>query len=381
MSVTIHGECDQRFRAVRTAFAENFEAGKEVGACFAATINGQPVIDLWAGHADAERTRAWERDTIVNVFSTTKAMTALCAHMLVDRGQLDLDAPVTRYWPEFAQAGKGTMPVRYLLCHQAGLAAIREPLSIETFYDWERMTRVLAAEVPWWEPGTGESGYHALTFGYLIGEVIRRITGKTVGAFFRDEVAGPLGADFYIGLGASEDRRIAEIIPPAPQEAAAVAIDPESMLGKVMMNPPMAPQLANTRPWRGAEIPAANGHGNARSIARVMAALACGGTLDGIQLLRPETLAKAIEVQSDGPDRVLRIRFRWALGFMLPSPDLPIGLSPNPRTFGHGGWGGSLGFADWDARVSWAYAMNKMAPGTTGDSRAAGPLTALYAAL
>jgi CubicO group peptidase (beta-lactamase class C family) len=381
-AVTIGGDCDRRFGAVRDAFAGNFEAGREIGASFAATIDGELVIDLWAGHADAARTRPWERDTIVNVFSTTKAMTALCAHMLVDRGLLDLDAPVARYWPEFAQSGKQSLPVRYLLCHQAGLAAIRRPLGKGAFYDWSAMIESLAGESPWWEPGTA-SGYHAMTYGYLVGEVVRRVSGKTLGNFFREEVAGPLQADFHIGLPTTEDHRVAEMVPPSADEAVAAAADgepdPESLLGKVMMNPPLAPETANEPAWRRAEIPAANGHGNARSVARVMAALACGGTLGKVRLLGERTLARAIEEQWFGKDLVLPLQMRWGLGFMLSSPVLPLG--PNPRTFGHGGWGGSLGIADLDARVSWAYIMNKMSPGTTGDTRVAHALAALYAAL
>ena len=226
------------------------------------------------------------------------------------------------------------------------------------------------------------SGYHALTYGYLVGEVVRRISGKTVGAFFRDEVAGPLGADFHIGLPPTEDRRVAELVSPSAEEAAKSAtatIDPESLLGRATRNPRLTPEMANTRAWRAAEIPAANGHGNARSVARVMAALACGGSLDGVRLLGESTLARAIQEQCYGKDLVLGFPIRWGLGFMMVSPHLPLG--PNPRTFGHGGWGGSLGFADLDARVSWAYVMNKMAPGTIGDTRAAGPLMALYASL
>jgi CubicO group peptidase (beta-lactamase class C family) len=382
MTTTIHGTWDPRFAAVRDAFAANFEAGREVGASFAATVDGAFVIDLWAGDADAARTRPWQRDTIVNVFSTTKAMTAICAHVLVERGLLDMNAPVAHYWPEFTQAGKATLPVRYLLSHTAGLAAIRQPLADGAFYDWQQMVDALAAERPWWEPGSA-SGYHALTFGYLVGEVVRRISGKTLGTFFRDEVAGPLGADFHIGLAATEDGRVAELVPPTPDEnaaaGAAARVDPESLLGKATRNPPLTPEMANTRAWRAAEIPAANGHGNARSIARVLAALACGGTLEGVRLLSETTLARAIEEQCYGKDLVLGFPIRWGLGFMMASPDLPLG--PNPRTFGHGGWGGSLGFADLDARVSWAYVMNKMSPGTTGDTRVAGPLMALYGAL
>ncbi len=381
-SPIVHGDCAPRFASVREAFAASFAAGREVGASFAATLDGEMVVDLWGGFADAAHTRPWGRDTIVNVWSTTKAMTTLCAHMLVDRGLLDLDAPVARYWPEFAQGGKEAMPVRYLLSHSAGLAAIRRPLPPEALYDWERMTSMLAAEAPWWEPGS-VSGYHAMTFGFLVGEVIRRVSGKTLGEFFRREVASPLAADFHIGLRVAEHGRVAEMIPPSVAESeatgGAASIDPESMLGKVMRNPAITPAIANRPEWRTAEIPAANGHGNARAVARVMAALACGGAVAGVRLLGDRTIARAIEEQSRGKDLVLGFPMRWAVGFMLTSADLPLG--PNPRTFGHGGWGGSLGFADLDARVSWAYIMNKMSPGTTGDPRAAGPLAALYAAL
>jgi len=377
----IHGECDARFAAVRDAFAASFAAGREVGASFAATVDGLMVVDLWGGHVDAARRRLWERDTIVNVFSTTKAMTALCAHLLADRGLLDLDAPVARYWREFATAGKERIPVRMLLSHTAGLAAIRQLVSLDALYDWERYAAAIAAEAPWWEPGTA-NGYHALTFGHLVGELIRRISGKSVGQFLRDEVTTPLGADFHIGLPAAEEGRCAEMVGPTAAENAAAgvgAFDPGSLRAKVLGNPALRPEVANTSAWRRAEIPAANGHGNARAVAHVMAALACGGALDGVRLLRPESIARAIEVQAYDRDLVLGFRIKWGLGFMLASSELP--LSPNPRAFGHGGWGGSLGFADLDARVSWAYVMNKMAPGTAGDTRGFALMAALYGAL
>ncbi|HYY06123.1 MAG TPA: serine hydrolase domain-containing protein [Candidatus Limnocylindria bacterium] len=379
---TIHGRCDPRLVAVRDAFAANFAAGREVGASFAATVEGELVVDLWGGWADAAQTRPWERDTIVNVFSTTKAMTALCAHILVDRGQLDLDAPVARWWPEFAQGGKERITTRHLLSHTAGLAALRRSLPTEALYDWTRMIEALAAEAPWWEPGSA-NGYHALTYGYLVGEVVRRIAGRTLGRFLRDQVTAPLGADFHIGLAPSEDARVAEMVPPSPEESGAAypakGIDPQSVSARTLNNPPLRPEVANRPEWRRAEIPAANGHGNARSVARVMAALACGGALDGVRLLREPTLAQAIAEQRYAKDLVLGFTMRWGLGFMLTSRQLPLG--PNPRTFGHGGWGGSLGVADLDAHVSWAYVMNKMSPGTTGDTRAAGIVAALYGSL
>lgn len=377
----VAGDCAPRFAAVREAFAASFARGREVGASFAASVDGRLVVDLWGGFADAARTRPWERDTIVNVFSTTKALTALCAHVCVERGLLELDAPVAAYWPEFAEAGKGAITVRHVLSHQAGLAAVRRPLPPGALYDWDVMTRALAAEEPWWEPGTA-SGYHALTFGFLVGELVRRVTDRTLARFLRDEVTGPLEADFHVGLDPREDGRVAEMVPPTAAETAAAgpqaAVDPESMLGKLLRNPPVVPELANDPAWRRAEIPAANGHGNARAVVRVLSALACGGTLDGVRLVGPETLANAVAPQWTGRDLVLGIPMRWACGFMLSSPVLSLG--PNPRTFGHGGWGGSLGVADADGRVAWAYVMNRMSPGTTGDSRAAPLLAALYAA-
>jgi CubicO group peptidase (beta-lactamase class C family) len=377
----IQGECDPRFTAVREALAANFDAGREVGASFAATVDGRTVVDLWGGHADAARTRPWERDTIVNVFSTTKAMTALCAHILADRGLLDLDAPVARYWPEFAQAGKESIPVRMLLSHTAGLAAVRQPLGVDVLYDWDRYAGAIAAEAPWWEPGTA-NGYHAMTFGHLVGEVIRRVSRQSVGTFLREQVTGPLGADFHIGLPATEDSRCAEMIAPTIQETVAAGVsapDPDSLRAKVLENPPLRARHANQPAWRRAEIPAANGHGNARSVARVLSALACGGTVDGVRLLGGEAIARAIQPQAYDRDLVLGFKIKWGLGYMLVSQELP--LSPNPRAFGHGGWGGSLGFVDLDARVSWAYVMNKMAPGTAGDTRGFRMMAALYAAL
>jgi CubicO group peptidase (beta-lactamase class C family) len=230
----IAGHCDPRFAAVRDAFAANFEAGREIGASFAVTVDGELVVDVWGGYADAARTRPWQSDTIINVFSTTKAMAALCAHILVDRGQLDLDAPVARYWPEFAQAGKERITTRHVLSHAAGLPGIRQPLPTEALLDWNGMTEALAAEAPWWEPGTA-NGYHALTYGYLIGEIVRRITGKTLGAFFREDVAERLGADFHIGLPESEDARVAELVPASAEEvesAGSAPIDPDTLTGR-----------------------------------------------------------------------------------------------------------------------------------------------------
>jgi CubicO group peptidase (beta-lactamase class C family) len=364
-TLNIQGHCDPRFRAVEDAFRENFETFGEVGASISVVVDGEAVVDLWGGHMDPARTKPWERDTIVNVWSTTKGITATCIHQLADRGLLDLDAPVAKYWPEFAQAGKEALPVRYLLSHQAGLPAIRKPLPVGSAGEWDVMTEALAGQEPWWEPGT-KHGYHAFTYGWLLGEVLRRITGETIGAYFRKQIAEPLGLDFHIGLEPEHDARTAEIIPPEMPPLGEdnflmrMLRDSESMAFKAIGNPPdlMNFANANTREWRAAEIPAANGHGTARSIARLYGVLARDSELDGVRMLSPQAIARAIEVQATGPDAVMGLPLHMALGWVVSSPEAPLG--PNPRAFGHGGAGGSLGFADLDARVGFGYAMNKM---------------------
>lgn len=379
--IEVHGQCDPRFNNVKDAFSRGFEVEGDVGACFAATVDGKFVVDIWGGYADLARTKLWEKDTIVNVWSTTKAMTALCALILVDRGQLDLDAPVAYYWPEFAQNGKENIPVRYLLSHTSGLAGFEEPIKPEVLYDWDRVVGLLAAQKPWWEPGTA-SGYHSVTFGHLIGEVLRRITGKSLGTFFREEVAEPLGADFHIGLSPEHDGRVAELIPPPvlkPGEEGYV--DPKNMseISRKMGNAITPATITRDRAWRAAEIPASNGHGNARSVARIAALLACGGELDDIRLLSMATIEKAIEEQISGTDLVLQGPIRFGLGFGLNSEETPVG--PNPRTFFWGGWGGSLIVIDLDARISFSYVMNLMTTGTMGDKRSIRPARALYESL
>jgi len=386
MAVSIEGTCDPKFSRVKDAFAENFEQRGEVGAAAAVVLDGKPVVDLWAGHADREKTRPWTRDTLVNVYSTTKGVTAICAHRLADKGLLDIDAPVARYWPEFAQAGKATIPVRYLLSHKAGLAAVRKPLDDDALFKWHKMTTALAEQEPWWEPGT-KHGYHALTFGYLVGEVIRRITGKTPGTYLRDEIAGPLALDIHVGLDAKDDTRTGDMIampPPAPGEPnpfAEIMKNPESATFKAFMNPPgsMRPGMVNTREWRAAEIPAANGHATARSLARLYGVLARGGEQDGIRVMSKEQVAQCSLEQSKGPDELLMINTRFSLGFMMSQPGADLG--PNPKSFGHPGAGGSLGYADPEAKIGFGYTMNKMHASLLIDPRATALIEALYASL
>jgi CubicO group peptidase (beta-lactamase class C family) len=359
----IHGDCEPGFERVRESFAEFFTDPDELGGAVAIQQDGRLVVDLWAGHADPARSRPWERDTLVNVFSTTKGMTALCAHRLVDRGELDLDAPASRYWPEFAQGGKAALRVRELLNHSAGLAAIRRPLSPNALFDWEEPTDALAAQETWWEPGT-RHGYHALTFGWLVGELVRRVSGKSVGRFFQEEIAGPLGADVHIGTGPALDHRVAEIPPVAVPKLGELnplldlLKNPTSVSARAFLNPALPPNVVNTTPWRRAEIPAANGHASARGLAQIYGAVASPEHAP-TRILELEGIKRVGVEERSGPDLILFDQFvRYGPGFMLGTPDEPLG--PNPGAFGHSGAGGSLAFGDPTAKLGFAYVMNQM---------------------
>lgn len=383
----IEGHCDPRFSAVRDVFAESFARGDETGAAVSVVVEGRPVVDLFGGFADQARTRPWAPDTLVNVYSTTKGMAALCLLQLVEQGKVDLDAPVARYWPEFAAGGKEALPVRWLLSHRAGLAAVRKPLPAEALYDWDAMASALGAETPWWTPGE-RHGYHAVTFGWLVGEVVRRVSGRSVGSYFRDEIARPLGADFWIGLPDAEHGRVAEIgaMPPPPPDQQpnlmqAFLEDPEGMLARAFLNPPSMAMGPNHAAWRRAEIPGANGHANARALARIYGVLAHGGAQDGVHLLERETLDALREEQSFGPDAVLQLSTRFGLGFMLPQATRDTRFGPSDGAFGHPGAGGSLGFADPGAQVGFGYVMNKMGPSILVDGRPLALIDAVYASL
>ncbi len=311
----VFGTCDERFEGVRQAFESNFERGLDVGASVAVYLDGEPVVDLWGGYADAEKSEPWQEDTIVNVWSTTKTMTALCALILADRGELDFHAPVAKYWPEFAAAGKEGVEVRHLMSHTAGLSGWSESIELEDLYDWEKATGLLAAQEPWWEPGSA-SGYHAVTQGYLVGEVVRRVSGGSVGSFFAEQVAGPLGADFFIGTPPEADSRVARVIPPEgmPTEA---DMEPDSIALRTFRNPMLDATASWSIPWRRAEIPAAGGHGNARSVAAVHSVLACGGEARGVRLLSAAGCEAVFEEQSNGTDLVLGVPLRFGMGFGL----------------------------------------------------------------
>ncbi|HEX4244426.1 MAG TPA: serine hydrolase domain-containing protein, partial [Acidimicrobiales bacterium] len=342
----------------------NVASGEELGASLVLSIDGDILIDLWGGFRDQARTLPWDEHTITNVWSTTKTMTFLCALMLADRGELDFHAPVARYWPEFAAGGKAAVEVRHLMAHSAGLSGWTAHLDPEDLADWEKCTSLLAAQEPWWEPGTA-SGYHALTQGYLIGEVVRRITGATIGTWFASEVAAPLGADFHIGLPASEDGRVSPIIPPPAMGLAGA--DPSDIAVRTFTSPLLDAAMATQEWWRRAEIPAANGQGNARSVAAVQSIIAGSGEARGVRLLSSKGCDVVFEEQSNMKDLVLGMPMRFGMGYGLSGDLMPMG----PRACFWGGYGGSLIVMDQDARLTVSYIMNRMEGGLTGDFRGA----------
>jgi CubicO group peptidase (beta-lactamase class C family) len=374
----VQGVCSERFGAVRQALADSLDAD-DVGASAAVYLDGEPVVDIWGGYADADRTVPWQRDTITNVFSTTKTMVALCALVLADRGDLDLDAPVAGYWPEFSAAGKDGVLVRHVLAHTAGLPDFDDPVSASDLCDWQAVTARLAAQAPRWEPGT-LAGYHSLTQGFVVGEVIRRITGRPLGTFFAQEVAGPLGADFHIGLAAEHDHRVAPVLAPPSSPSGDWVASPPVRNGDGRDNQDPRPGAepgpgirvsdANSLAWRRAQIPAAAGFGNARSVAAVQSVLACGGAARGVRLLSAAGCEPARQEQYRGVDRVLGTSMRYGVGYGI-----------FDRSVGWGGWGGSLVIVDLDARMTVSYVMNQMLDQGEGDYRALGIVIAAYEGL
>ena len=391
MSTAIDGIVEPGFEGVRDAFLTNFTDHGEVGAGVSVHVEGHKVVDLWGGVAEQETGSPYTDDTLQLVYSTTKGATAACANLLAQRGQLDLDAPVADYWPEFAQADKDDIPVRWLLCHKAGLPTIDKQLSCEEVLAWEPMIRALEVQSPLWEPGTAH-GYHAVTFGYLVGEVVRRITGRSLGTFFADEIAGPLGLEFWIGLPEEHEHRVAPIIGGLRPSAAAdldpklkdmleAFIGPGSLLGRTLsVNGAFGDSdVFNSRAVHAAEVPAANGITNARSLSRMYAGLV--GALDGAATapLFTEAQLHALSTrQTEGADRCIFINSTFGLGFFTSSPFAPYGVKGN---FGHAGMGGSVGFGDPANKVGFGYVMNKMNQNLSADPRSSALIKATYDAM
>jgi CubicO group peptidase (beta-lactamase class C family) len=381
MTDALHGHCDARFAKVADALGRAIDAGEEVGAAIAIDVDGETVVDIWGGYADAERTRPWTADTIVNVWSSTKTVTALAGLMVIDRALIEPTTRVAAVWPEFAANGKQDIEFRHLLAHSSGLSGWDQPVVVEDLYDWDKSTAMLAAQAPWWAPGTA-SGYHAMTHGHLIGEVVRRVTGSTLKQFVADEIAGPLGADFQIGARPEDSGRVAEIIAADnPMEGIPPMDRWTEQMVKTFSGPAPEPTVANTDAWRAADIGAVNGHTNARALARILSAISLGGTVDGVQLLRPATIEKIFEVQCEGPDLVLALHpIRFGLGFGLPEPHT-FPYIPDEKICFWGGWGGSWETMNPDRRMTTAYVMNKMGAGIEGSDRTAGYTTLIYEAL
>jgi CubicO group peptidase (beta-lactamase class C family) len=398
--IAVEGEVLPGFEGVHDAFLENFRVRGEVGASVCVTVGGETKVDLWGGTADPRTGRSWTRDTVSVVFSCTKGATALCAHILASRGELDVEAPVAEVWPEFAQKGKEAVTARMMLDHSAGVPALRDRVKRNGIYDWTYMVERLAAEEPFWEPGT-RNGYHGLTFGWTVGEIVRRVSGKSLGAFFRDEVAGPLGLDFWIGLPEEIEPRVAPIQPYLypPDEIAtpflrALVREPKSIPALFSRNTGVAMDWFNTREGRAAEIGAGNGVTNARGLAGLYAPLANGGGLKDVRLLDATTLTRMAEVSTATHfDATLCIPTRFALGFMksmdnrrrsaavkLWDEDCDSAILGAPA-FGHVGMGGSTGFADPDCALAFGYSMNRLGPGILLNARGQSLVDATYRAL
>lgn len=377
MSVVIHGTFAPAFTALATVFKENFSARGDVGASLAVVRDGELLVDLWGGSLDAVGRRPWAADSVVNVWSTTKAVNALCFAMLVDRGQAAYADPVARWWPEFAAQGKDAITIAMLLSHQAGLCSFADPAVVEDFYDQPRAAARFAAMTPLWPPGS-RSGYHAISIGNLAGELFRRIEGRTLGAFIRDELAGPSGLDLTLGLPPSEEARRAEMIAPPELATSNMATDLNPSQVAAYTNPVIEPLLPNTPAWRACELSSANGFSNARALARLFGAVAGDGTLEGRRIVGAEAIAQATVEQISGVDEVLGVPARWGAGFLLNTDGL---YGPQDRSFGHSGWGGSFVVVDPVARMAVAYAMNRMGTDLVGDPRDVALIAAAYESL
>ncbi len=393
----VGGSCDPRFARVREEFEKNLAERGEVGASVCVMVDGEPVVDLWGGVADRASGRPWERDTVSVVFSTTKGVTSLCAHMLLSRGTLELAAPVSAYWPEYAQAGKENTTVGMVLAHRAGVTALSAPLGEGAFLDWDGMVAAIEAERPVWEPGT-RHGYHALTYGWLAGELVHRACGQSLGSFLRTEVAEPLGLDLWIGLPEEVEPRVAPMGYADPQPgdeqsrlATVVAAEPESVSARMLINTGgymmPGPTGFDSRAAHAAEIGATGAITNARALAGMYAPLASGGSAGGVTLVDGATLARMATTVSAGPDAMLFANSRFTYGF-VPSIDNrhePAGMRDSmilsADAFGHPGLGGGVGFASPANRMSFGYTMNAMGPGTLLNPRGQSLVDAVYTSL
>jgi CubicO group peptidase (beta-lactamase class C family) len=371
-AISIEGNCVPRFSRVREAFAANFSQFGEVGAAFSVVQDGEVVVDIWAGSADKVGRRPWRGETLTNVWSTTKGVAAICFAMLVDRGKCRYDDPVARYWPEFAAHGKERVTIAQMISHQAGLCGFAEPVTMDIIYDQDRAEALLAAQAPFWPPGE-QSGYHAVTVGLLNNALFRRIEGRTLAAFVREEISIPYDLDIFVGLPDAEAYRASEIIAPPTLSSTDANPLPSRAQQAALANPVLDPLWSNTRAWRLSPIPSVNGFANASSLALLYGAMAHNGELKGRRLLGPAAIAAASSQLIEGPDAVLGLHVRWAAGFLLNVHDV---YGDRPTAYGHSGWGGSFAFADPDRRLGVSYVMNAMGHNLVGDPRGMGLIKA-----
>lgn len=375
----VRGFCDPSFRQVADAFAENFVSGEELGAAVCVHHQGRIVVDLWGGYCDAAGTRPWDRDTIVNMMSVSKGFLAVAIFMLLERGLVDIDAPVARYWPEFAAAGKADVPIRHVMDHRAGVPVLRPSQPRRAIYDWDRYVEALARQEPLWEPGT-QAGYHILTMGFILGEIVRRVSGQSVGEFVRNEISVPLDLDYNIGLDPAEIERCADFV--SATEGTIFKVDhlPDDELLKYAWSELPEDEDFNSDRWRKAQVPGANGHGNARSVSRLYAALSMGGTLDGFRLLTERSIERMSAEQHNLTEIVMKRAYHQGLGVLRNSPPISE-MGPDPDAFGHHGVGGSIGFADRKNQIAFSYCTNRMHNRIDNGPRAGRLKRATYACL
>lgn len=388
MSIHLDGFCDPAFVDVRRAFADNFSQRGEIGAGVSIFVDGKNVVNLWGGRTHWFRAKKWHENSLVNIYSGSKGITAICALRLVDQGLLDLDKPVAHYWPEFAKKGKGEIPVKWILNHKAGVSGVRRPLMGNDLYRWKKMSRSLASQSPWWEPGE-KHGYHAASFGWIMGEIIKSITGKTVGEYLKQEICDPLGLDLHFGVAQDQHDRIAPIILPVaiPESKhtwnllASGIKNPFGPTTSAILNPITIATGVNSKRWRNSELPAINAHSTAHALAKLYGVLARGGELGDYQLISDKTLDLAIDESSAGHDYVLKMDTRFSMGFMLNQSYKAGWFGDGKRSFGHNGAGGSFAFADPDAKIGFGYVMNRMGTHLLLDPRAQHLIEAVYRCL
>ncbi|MEZ3182576.1 beta-lactamase family protein [Streptomyces pimonensis] len=376
---TVEGTSTARFAPVRAALAAHIESGEELGASIAVDVDGVMEVDVWGGHADEARTVPWQRDTLVGLWSVTKTLSSLAALVLVDRGALDLRRPVAEYWPEFAARGKQDIEVRHVLAHTSGLSGWQQPFTMDDLCDWSTASTRLAGQAPWWKPGSA-SGYHMQTQGQLVGELVRRVSGRTLTEFVDTEIAGPSEADVQIGAREADWSRIAGLVPPSQALEVPADLDPEAVFTKTLLGSPARDEHVDTPQWRRAELGAVNGHGNARGVARALSVISRHGEVNGLRLLSPDTVDKIFDVQADGVDLFLGVPVRWGVGYALADrrtmPHMPTG-----KVCFWVGRGGSIVMMDLDRRVTLAYTMNRLGAGLLGSERTHDYIRHVYEAL